>query len=268
MKCPGQDPRYWKEDAIFNVECPHCGHLTEFFKDETRRRCEGCGERILNPKMDFGCAAYCKFAKDCFGEDLPPELIKEKENVFKDRVAVEMKLYFKTDFKRIGHAAKTARYTEQLVPKEKGNPAVALSAAYLRDVGVPEAERKHGSAAPQFQHQEGPAIARRILEKLDANSDIIDEVCDILGRRHTPGDEETANFKIVHDADLIVNLEEMKKRESLTDEQIETHIEERFLTKSGKELARTALLNTRDRGGAGGTNERIATESPLIGEIS
>jgi len=24
MKCPGQDTRYWKEDAIFEIECPSC----------------------------------------------------------------------------------------------------------------------------------------------------------------------------------------------------------------------------------------------------
>ncbi|MFH1117826.1 MAG: phosphohydrolase, partial [Pseudomonadota bacterium] len=67
MKCPGQDPRFWKFDAIFDAECPKCGSKLEFFKDETRRTCKKCGHKVLNPKMDFGCATHCKFAADCFG---------------------------------------------------------------------------------------------------------------------------------------------------------------------------------------------------------
>ncbi len=210
MKCPGQDPRYWKFDAIFDAECPKCGNTIEFFKDETRRRCKKCGHQVLNPKMDFGCAAHCKFAEHCFG-DLPPELLQQKQDLFKDRVAVETKLYFKQDFKRIGHAAKVARYVEQLVHEEQGDPAVALSAAYLHDIGAKEAQLKHNSTDPQYQELEGPAVARAILEKLDAAQELIDEVCDIVGHHHHPRGNETVNFKVVYDADLIATLENKKK---------------------------------------------------------
>lgn len=243
MKCPGQDPRFWKEDAIFDVECPKCGGAVEFFKDESRRRCKNCGLRVLNPKMDFGCAAHCSFAEQCFGDDLPPELIKQKEDLFKDRVAVEMKRYFGSDFKRIGHAAKVARYAEKLAPQEKGDPAVVLSAAYLHDIGIKNAEEKHNSSAARYQHEEGPPVARDILERLNAKPEMIDEVCDIVGHHHNPRPDETANFKIVCDADLIVNLEDKKASESLRRETIKKMIETRFLTKSGAELAEEMLLN-------------------------
>ena len=72
MRCPGQDSRYWKPEAVYNVPCSKCGSLMEFFKDEPTRRCKKCGHKMVNPKMDFGCAAYCKFAEQCLG-DLPPE---------------------------------------------------------------------------------------------------------------------------------------------------------------------------------------------------
>ncbi len=65
MKCPGQDTQYWDENAIFETECPECGHMMEFFKDDATRRCGHCKKKIVNPKMDFGCAAYCKFAEQC-----------------------------------------------------------------------------------------------------------------------------------------------------------------------------------------------------------
>jgi putative nucleotidyltransferase with HDIG domain len=242
MKCPGQDPRYWKFDAIFEAECPECGGPVEFFKDETRRKCPKCGFRAINPKMDLGCAAHCKFAEQCFG-DLPPELVRQKEEMFKDRVAVDMKLYFKTDFKRIGHAAKVARYAERLLEAEKGDPAIVLTAAYLHDIGIKEAERKHNSTAFKYKHEEGPPVAREILEKLGADEALIEEVCDIVGHHHTPRDVETANFKIIYDADLITNLEERQKKAPIASEDLARRIEKAFFTEGGKELARNTLLN-------------------------
>jgi putative nucleotidyltransferase with HDIG domain len=241
MKCPGQDPRYWKFDAIFEARCPNCDASVEFFKDETRRRCKKCGQFVLNPKMDFGCAAHCKFATQCFGE-LPPELIKQKENLFKDRVAVETKLYFKRDFKRIGHAAKVARYAERIVQEERADPAVVLTAAYLHDIGITEAERKH--EVPQVEHheEEGPAIAREILQRLDAAEPLIDEVCDIIAHHHHPRSEETANFKVVYDADLIVNLEEKQKKNPMDRAALSQLISSGFLTETGRSVAQEALL--------------------------
>lgn len=242
MKCPGQDPRFWKFDAIFEAECPNCGRTVEFFKDETRRRCKKCGQYVLNPKMDFGCAVHCKFAEHCFG-DLPPELIQQKKDLFKDRVAVEMKLYFKQDFKRIGHAAKVARYAQQLVQEGSGDPAVVLSAAYLHDIGLKEAERKYGKPKVNHHEEEGPPVAREILEKLDAPAPLIDEVCDIIAHHHHPRTEETVNFKVVYDADMIVNLEEGQRTSPMDAAKLEAFIDSKFLTGTGKELARSVLLN-------------------------
>lgn len=241
MKCPGQDTQYWGPDAIFEVRCPECEKKVEFFKDDTTRKCEHCGHRFANPKMDFGCAAYCKYAEQCIG-DLPPELVAQQENLFKDRVAIEMKRYFKRDFKRIGHATKVARYAERIAKKEGGDLAVVLAAAYLHDIGIHEAERKHRSTAARHQEQEGPPIARSILENLGAEEGLIDEVCDIVAHHHHPRPEETLNFKAVYDADLIVNLSEQKKASGINPERLEKMIANSFLTASGGEEAKAALL--------------------------
>jgi HD superfamily phosphohydrolase YqeK len=241
MKCPGQDSRYWKPGAIFEAECPECNHIVEFFKDESTRKCKKCGHRLVNPNMDFGCAAYCKYAEQCLGE-LPPELLAERGELLKDRVAIEMKNYFKPDFKRIGHATKVARYAEQIVKEEKGDVAVALSAAYLHDIGIKEAEKKHNSTEARYQEEEGPAIARDILTKLGAGDELMEEVCDIIGHHHHPRTEETTNFKAVYDADQIVNLEEKTKKGSLGPAELTATIDKAFLTKSGINLAKELLL--------------------------
>jgi len=241
MKCPGQDTKYWNADAIFEVPCPKCEAAVEFFKDDTSRKCDKCGHRFPNPNMDFGCAAYCPYAEQCLGT-LPEELVSQKEDLLKDRVAIEMKRYLKSDFKRIGHATRVARYAERIGKIERGNLAVILSAAYLHDIGIPEAERKHGSSAPEYQEIEGPPIARSILNKLKANEDLVDEVCDIIGHHHHPGPDESLNFKVVFDADLIANLEDNIKDKPMETKKLAEIIEKNFLTAGGKKEAVQVLL--------------------------
>jgi ribosomal protein S27E len=86
MRCPGQDTRNWKRGDVYDVSCPECGTPVEFFKDDPTRRCKTCGHKIINPKIDFGCAAYCQGAEGCLG-DLPPELISLREEFLKDRAS-------------------------------------------------------------------------------------------------------------------------------------------------------------------------------------
>lgn len=236
MKCPGQDSRYWRPGAIFEVKCPKCDHEVEFFKDETTRRCRKCGHLLLNPGMDFGCASYCQYAAQCIG-DLPPELIAQKEDLLKDRVAVEMKRHFQKDFKRIGHAMSVARYAERIAREEGGNLAVVLCAAYLHDIGRKEAEREHGSGAALLQ-EEGPPLARSILSRLGGREELIEEVCDILSRHHHPGGGESVNFRCFYDADRLADLAEARKGNQGRSDP-ETGLP--FLTETGARIAREVL---------------------------
>lgn len=241
MKCPGQDTQYWGSDAIFESLCPGCGNPMEFFKDDTTRKCPLCSKKIVNPKMDFGCASYCQFAEQCLGT-LPEGFVPGQENLLKDKVAVEMKRYFKKDFKRIGHAAKVARYADLLLKEEKADPAVVMCAAYLHDIGIKNAEKKFNSSAARYQEQEGPPVARAILEKLNARQDLIDEVCDIIGHHHSPGSKETINFKILYDADMLVNMEACHGHKNLDPVTFSKKIDRLFMTEAGRNLAKKVLM--------------------------
>jgi hypothetical protein len=46
--------------------------MIEFWKDEPLLYCHKCKEPVRNPKIDPGCAAWCKYADDCLGK-LPGE---------------------------------------------------------------------------------------------------------------------------------------------------------------------------------------------------
>jgi len=242
MRCPGQDMRFWKSEDIFEIPCPKCGGRVEFFKDEVRRRCR-CGHEVVNPKVDFGCASWCPYAEQCIGtvpEDVKARQKAEEKNSLKERIGLEMKKYFSTDFRRMNHALKVARHAEQILKAEGGNPLVVLGAAYLHDIGIHEAERKYGDTAGPYQELEGPPIAREILAKLNVQKEMVDEICDIIGHHHSPGEEESLNFQIVYEADWLVNMQEEggpKDRETL-----DRLIKRTFKTVTGRSLAERLIL--------------------------
>ncbi len=242
MKCPGQDMRFWKPGDIFETPCPKCGRKVEFFKDEVRRRCR-CGYEIVNPKLDFGCAQWCPYAEQCVGP--VPEEVKERQkseerDLLRERIALEMKKYFGTDFKRVHHAMKVAKFAEQILRREGGNPLVVMGAAFLHDIGIHEADRKYGNHSGRHQEMEGPAIAREILERLNAPKQAIDEICDIIGHHHSPREEETLNFQILYEADGLVNIEE--EGISRDRKKVEEFIEKVFRTVTGKRLVEELYL--------------------------
>lgn len=240
MQCPGQDSRYWSGEDVHETACPKCGHMIEFFKDDSQQKCRKCGHRLLNPKMDFGCASYCPYADQCLGS-MPPEMLAKRDDLFKDRLAIAMRKYFGPDTRRIKHAELVARHAEIIGKKEAGNMGVIMAAAFLHDIGIKEAERKFNSSAPKYQHQEGPPVAKEILTHLQADKKLIDEVCDIIGHHHAPKDEETINFKVLYDADLIVNLADKYMEKPVTRQKLESILEKSFFTLSGRQQALKSL---------------------------
>ena len=243
MKCPGQDTRYWKPGAVFEAKCPECGEGVEFFKDDATRTCKKCGHKFLNPEMDFGCASYCKYAEQCLG-NLPPELIAQQENLLKDRVAIEMKRYFKKDFRRIGQAMRRARYAEQLGKGSDGNLAVIIMAAYLLDMGAHDEKGKERIGAPSETDTEATDVPRALLTRLGAGAEIIQEVCDIITRHHNPRAEDDINFRIVHDADQLARLESTLTETRPGRGNRHAEREHDFLTEEGKRLAQEMLTRT------------------------
>jgi putative nucleotidyltransferase with HDIG domain len=234
MRCPGQDMRFWKPGDIFETQCPKCGQRVEFFKDEARRKCR-CGHVIVNPKLDFGCAEWCQYAEQCLGA-IPEEAKRKAEEgeSLRERISLEMKKYFGKDLKRIHHALKVARYAEEILKMEGGNPLVILGAAYLHDIGIHKAEKKYGSTSGHYQEMEGPPIAREILERMNVQREIIEEIGDIIGHHHSPGENETLNFQILYEADWLVNIEEGISKDP---KKVEKIIEKAFKTATGKKLA-------------------------------
>ena len=68
-RCPGMDPAYFKPDDIQLRKCLECGHELEFWKDDVRLVCPGCGHVNFNPNLGNTCLTWCKEAARCIGND-------------------------------------------------------------------------------------------------------------------------------------------------------------------------------------------------------
>lgn len=235
--CPGQDTRFWRPGDIFEVTCGLCGFAIEFFKDEGQRRCPKCGTRVQNPRLSLGCAQWCEHARDCLGFD--PATLSEGEadqGALVDMLIAAMKKQFGADQKRISHALAVLEAAKTIIREEsEASPKVVFAAAVLHDIGIQEAYKKHGSSAGAYQEMEGPPLAKKIMEDLGLDQETIEHVCRIVGSHHSAKDIDTLEFRILWDADWIVNLPE--EFPGLAREELARKIEKIFKTGAGKGLA-------------------------------
>jgi HD superfamily phosphohydrolase YqeK len=230
FRCPGQDQRFWKPEDIFEVQCPECGKNVEFFKDEPKLRCRKCGQIVINPKIDLGCAEWCQYAAQCMGVDEVKNL-----KVIREKLISQMNNVFDNDQKRIEHALAVLDYAEQIQNAEGGDPLIVRAAAILHDIGIHEAENKYGSAAGKYQEIEGPPIAGEILIKEDISAEAIEHICKIIANHHSDKEIDTIEFRIVWDADQIVNLR--ADSSGVSNEKLQEIIDKRFKTDEGRRIA-------------------------------
>ncbi len=238
FRCPGQERFRWTPDDIFEIPCPHCRVDMEFFKDEPFRACPACRKRVPNPKIDLGCAEWCKFADKCLPQAVTPS---KAGGPLCEQIINSMKAVFGDDQRRIDHALAVLGYAETILESEQSEQKelsglVVRAAAILHDIGIVEAERKHGSAAAKHQETEGPPIGRKILQDLAVPQEEIDHVCSIIANHHSAKDIDTPEFRIVWDADRLVNIpDECDVSDKACMSEL---IEKVFKTAGGEKIAR------------------------------
>lgn len=160
-----------------------------------------------------------------------------------DRIALvraAMEEYFGDDRRRIDHAQRVTAYACTLMESEPANPDLVVATALLHDIGIREAERKYGSSAGNLQEMEGPPVAREILTALGYEEAFIEEVCRIIASHHSPGEVDSDNFRIIWDADWLVNLGD--ECDLSVKERVAKIIDKTFMTKTGRGIAREIYL--------------------------
>ncbi|NCC24822.1 MAG: HD domain-containing protein [Deltaproteobacteria bacterium] len=150
-----------------------------------------------------------------------------------------MRQTFGSDTRRIDHALTVLGWAKMIRAAEGGDAKAVLAAAVLHDIGIQEAERKHGSSAGRFQEIEGPPIARKILEGLGMDQKRTEHVCRIVGSHHSARDINTLEFRILWDADWLVNIPD--EYPEMDGERKKNLIRKVFKTGTGRDLALTEL---------------------------
>jgi HD domain-containing protein len=152
-----------------------------------------------------------------------------------------MKGVFGDDTGRIEHAMQVLGFAEEILAREPGDAEVVVPAAILHDIGIPESERKHNSAAAKYQEIEGPPIAREILSQLGCAEAIVEHICRIIANHHSARDIDTPEFRIIWDADWLVNLRH--EATQCPRRRLEERIDRIFKTPTGRTLARSRYLD-------------------------
>jgi len=89
MGCPGTFNV--KTPTLKIKKCPECGADVELFSVDTRINCEKCGFTVYNEIQN--CVQWCKYAKDCVGEELYRKMKKRtvlfmcRENSLRSQMA-------------------------------------------------------------------------------------------------------------------------------------------------------------------------------------
>ena len=181
----------------------------------------------------------------CIGcAQLTSEMPKRDVTAISESLITEMKAYFGENQGLIQHTVAVYGYAKQIREAEGGDILTARAAAIYHDIGIPEAKRVHGSSRGKYQEIEGPPIARRILSHLNLDQDRIDHVCHIIANHHTAHDKETVDtieFKIIWDADALVNLR--RRRANTSKERFSEIINDTFRTRKGLEIAKELYLS-------------------------
>lgn len=142
---------------------------------------------------------------------------------------------------RVNHFLKVYAFAKTSGEGE-GFPAktqeILETAAIVHDIGIKPSLIKYGSAAGEYQEQEGPAVAEEMLKKLHYQIPLIERVCYLVGRHHTYSGIDGSDYQALVEADFLVNIFEgqMKRPE------IEAVQQNIFHTQTGTKLLNTLFL--------------------------
>lgn len=154
-----------------------------------------------------------------------------------NKLIEEMISYNRGDAKRIQHFIKVHSFAKLIGETEDLSPAelfVLETAAVVHDIGIKPSEAKYGRCDGKLQEQEGPEPARELLEKLGYENTVIERVCYLVAHHHTYENVEGLDYRILLEADFLVNLYE----DGISKEGVQRAYEKILVTETGKRICR------------------------------
>ena len=109
---------------------------------------------------------------------------------------------------------------------------VLEAAAITHDIGIKPAMQLQGSAPGPVQEKLGPPVAAMMLPMLEFPQDVTERVCYLIGHHHTYQGVEGVDWRILLEADYLVNMIEGNHPAAAIDQARDTFFE----TMEGKRL--------------------------------
>lgn len=154
-----------------------------------------------------------------------------------NKLLLAMIQYYQGDARRIQHFVKVYEFAK-LIGEEQGldkkTQYILETAAIVHDIGIKMAEEKYGRCNGKLQEQEGPAEAEKLLESLGYERDIIHRVSYLVGHHHTYHDVDGLDYRILLEADFLVNLYE----DGLDKKGVQNAYDRVFRTDAGRRICR------------------------------
>jgi hypothetical protein len=184
--------RYWTPADIFYVNCPYCDYPIEFWKDEPFRLCRSCRKEVRNPRIDLGCAKWCKFGDQCLGRSANEQLAAAPV-IEKLKAQVEQK---PTAIYEL--AMEVERIANLLLTAEGGDPCRIKTAALL---------------VSAVRNEPDPAgTARKMLQETVLDEAETDAVCRLIEQVLSDGETDSIDASVVRDA-LILAQKDLDRDE-------------------------------------------------------
>ena len=146
--------------------------------------------------------------------------------------------YYRGDSHQIQHFAKVHTYSRLIGTLEGLDEETMITlemAALVHDVGIKAGMEKYGRGNGKIQEELGPAIAEELLTGLGVDPDRVARISYLVGHHHTYTNVDGLDYRILLEADFLVNLHEEKEPM----EGIVKAYEEIFRTEAGKKIVKT-----------------------------
>ncbi len=154
-----------------------------------------------------------------------------------DALALRMIEHDRGDARRIQHFIKVHSLARLIGRRESLDDVTLLTleaAALVHDIGIRIAEEKYGACSGELQQREGPEPARRMLLDVGFAPAVADRVAWLVGHHHTYTGVDGVDYRILLEADFLVNLYE----EGCAASEIDAAWRNIFRTRTGKEICR------------------------------
>ena len=109
------------------------------------------------------------------------------------------------------------------------------AAAVVHDIGIRPAEVTLGYSNGKTQEELGPAAAKTMLEEVGVEAPDVERICYLVGHHHTYDQVDGIDYRILLEADLMVNLFEKSSPKEAIDEGFRNI----FRTETGSKMFKT-----------------------------